>query len=165
MKKKNKTFPKGESAPSPLQCQTNPPQRILVVDADGDVRQLSTELLLRCGYEVDAAEDAAAAWRALNKVRYDLVITDHAMLEVPGVELPRRLRAAHLAMPVSTTAKTPSKQRSPQKPWLQPAATLLMPYTVAEFLGTVREVLRATQSAPEPAGPPGTDGTQTDLQL
>jgi DNA-binding NtrC family response regulator len=154
MKKKNKISPTSGPAPSPLQCQTNPPQRILVVDADGDVRQVSTELLLRCGYEVDAAEDAAAAWRALNTVRYDLVITDHAMLEVPGAQLPKKLRAAHLALPVSAGTGTPTPRESTPTPWLQPAATLLMPYTVAEFLGTVKEVLRATERAYAQTGPP-----------
>jgi DNA-binding NtrC family response regulator len=154
MKKKNKISPTVEPAPSPLQCQTNPPQRILVVDADGDVRQVSTELLLRCGYEVDAAENAAAAWRALNTVRYDLVITDHAMLDVPGAQLPKKLRAAHLALPINTGTGTPISQESTPPPWLQPAATLLMPYTVAEFLGTVKEVLRATESACKPTAPP-----------
>jgi hypothetical protein len=40
-------------------------------------------------------------------------------------------------------------------PWLQPAATLLKPYTFEELLGKVREVLRATACVvAESARPP-----------
>jgi PleD family two-component response regulator len=65
-RKDNQIAPACESASTPLQAQTSPPHRILVVDDDGDIRRLSTQVLIRYGYEVDAAEDGAAAGEALN---------------------------------------------------------------------------------------------------
>ena len=77
--KDNEQSQAGESASAPLQSQTNPPHRILVVEDDISIRRLNTEVLRRSGYEVDAAEDGAAAWEALNADSYDLMITDNNM--------------------------------------------------------------------------------------
>jgi len=53
----------GELAGASVQCPANPPQRILVVDDDSDLRLLYAEVLARPGYRVDAAEDGVAGWR------------------------------------------------------------------------------------------------------
>ncbi|HEY5040918.1 MAG TPA: hypothetical protein VIK53_02845 [Verrucomicrobiae bacterium] len=45
--------------------QTNPPHRILVVDDNSDVRQLSVDVLADSGYDVEGATDGAAGWEAL----------------------------------------------------------------------------------------------------
>ena len=77
----------GASASAALQCRTNPPQRILVVEDDAQIRRLNTEVLMESGFQVDAAEDGVAAWQALNTSRYDLMITDNNMPIVTGLEL------------------------------------------------------------------------------
>jgi hypothetical protein len=48
--------PDGDRAEPP------PPQRILVVEDDRDLRQLNAGALIHTGYAVDVAEDGAAAW-------------------------------------------------------------------------------------------------------
>jgi DNA-binding response OmpR family regulator len=48
---------------------------------------------------------------------------------------------------IMATGELPTEEFT-RYPWLQPAATLLKPYTTAELLGTVKKVLRATDSAP-----------------
>src|SRR5688572_5853988 len=80
--------------------RTNSLRRILVVDDDPDIRQQSTEVLIHHGYHVDAAEDGAVAWDTLQVNGYDLVVTDHKMPKVTGVELVGMLRAARMALPV-----------------------------------------------------------------
>ena len=108
--KENQTLPACESASTPLQSQTSPPHRILVVDDDISIRHLGTELLSQSGYEVDAAEDGAAAWEALSADSYDLLITDNNMPKVSGVELLRKMRAARMAVPViMATGTVPQK--------------------------------------------------------
>jgi hypothetical protein len=82
-----KIMPDGKRPVAPFQCRTIPPQRILVVEDEPDIRQLNTEVLIDFGYPVDAAEDGLAAWRALNSGGYDLSITDHDMPNVSGLEL------------------------------------------------------------------------------
>ena len=51
-----------DSAPFP--CQVKPVQRILEAD-DDSVATVNTDVLISFGYRVDAAEDGAAAWEAL----------------------------------------------------------------------------------------------------
>lgn len=75
---------------------------ILVVDDDSSIRRLCTESLKLCGYRVEAAEDGAVAWDAVQVHRYDLMITDNMMPNMSGIELLKKLHAAHLVLPVST---------------------------------------------------------------
>ena len=144
--------PDGPEAPR----GTVPPRRILVVDDDISIRQLHTSSLLCRGYEVDAVENGAAAWDALAADSYDLVITDNLMPKVSGVELLKKLRAARMALPVIMATGSMPQEDFARYPWLQPAATLLKPYTLEEMLSTVEEVLRATdqQLAPQTACQP-----------
>src|SRR5436190_12282712 len=91
---KHPEVPGDQAAAAPTPGQTNPPQRILVVDDDISIRELSTEVLIHHGYHVDAAEDGAVAWDILQVSSYDLLLTDHNMPKVSGVELLKKLRAA-----------------------------------------------------------------------
>jgi two-component system chemotaxis response regulator CheY len=125
-----------------LRCQASPPHRILVVDDEPLVRQLNTKMLLDSGYDVDVAEDGSAAWATLQVNRYDLLVTDHNMPKMSGVELIKKLHEARVALPVIMATGAVPKEELAQYPWLQPAATLLKPYTAVEFLGTVKNVLR-----------------------
>jgi DNA-binding response OmpR family regulator len=136
-----------DSANPPLQFQTNPLDRILVVDDDGDIRRLNATELINSGYEVDVAEDGAVAWDTLQLNSYDLVVTDNSMPKVSGVELLEKLRSARMAMPVIMATGTISTQESFRSPSLQPTATLLKPYTVAELLRIVKKVLRERASS------------------
>lgn len=134
---------------SPLRCQTNPPRRILVVDDESCIRWLNTELLLRSGYHVDTAEDGADAWRALGAERYNLLITDHNMPKVTGVELIKKVRGARMDLPVIMATATSPEEEFARYPWLRPDATLLKPYTVREMLRAVKEVLSGADNARE----------------
>ena len=140
---KDKTISQaGESACAPL-----PPCRILLVEDEPHIRQLNTGALIHSGYHVDVAEDGAAAWEALDADSYDLMITDNNMPRLTGIDLLKKLYAHRMALPViMATGELPTEEFT-QYPWLQPAATLLKPYTIAELLGTVKKVLREANSA------------------
>ena len=140
---KDKTISQaGESTFAPL-----PPGRILVVEDEPNIRQINTAALIHSGYHVDAAEDGAAAWEALNADSYDLMITDNKMPRLTGMELLKKLYASRMALPViMTTGELPTEEFT-RYPWLQPAATLLKPYTSEEMLRTVQEVLRQADIA------------------
>jgi CheY-like chemotaxis protein len=132
-----------------LRLQPPPRQRILVVDGDDDTRRLNTEVLIQFGYHVDAAEDGAAGWEAIQLKRYDLLLTDNNMPKVSGVELLMKLRAACMALPVIMATTTLPKRDFTRYPWLQPTVTLPKPYTVDELLGTVKEVLHTASGIRE----------------
>jgi DNA-binding response OmpR family regulator len=154
--KDSRTAHAGEPASTPLQSQTNPSDHILVVEDDLFFRRLNTEVLVRSGYEVDTATDGAAAWQALNTDGYDLMITDNNMPKVSGVELLKKLRVARMALPVIIATGTLPKEEFTRYPWLQPAATLLKPYTGEEMLRMVKKVLREADST--------ADGSQLFMQ-
>jgi DNA-binding NtrC family response regulator len=131
---------------------TQRPQRILVVDDDTGLRQLKTEVLIRHGYQVDTARDSTAGWKALQAHTYDLLITDLDMPRLSGLNLVKRLRAAHMALPVvMAVGRLPTCQLA-RSPSLQLAATLVKPFAVDALLDTVGNVLRATDRPREQIG-------------
>jgi len=128
-----------------LQGQTSPPQRILVVDDDHDIRDICARVLTAYGYQADAVEDSAAAWKALRARSYDLLITDHNMPKVTGIELVRILRSQRMMLPVVLMSGALPVEAVVRDPSLQLAATLLKPFTMEELLGLVTKVLYAAQ--------------------
>ena len=133
-----------KAASAPTRGQTNPSNRILFVDDSIAVREASAKALICSGYHVDVAEDGEAGWEALHATSYDLLITDQNMPKLSGVELVKKLRSAHMKLPVVlATAVLPTEELN-QNPWLQFAATLLKPFTVEELLQTVKAALSAT---------------------
>ena len=72
---------------------------ILVVDDQGDSREVLTAMLQHRGATVVQSESAEAALRLLATTAVDVMIADIAMPEVDGYELMRRLRAAGLRTP------------------------------------------------------------------
>ena len=133
----------------PTQNQTNPPRhiRILLVDDDPDMRELNAEVLIRSGYNVDTANDGADAWNALNEANYDLLITDNQMPRVMGLELIKKLRSEDKTLPIILVSGTVPTEELKQHPWLQLDAMLSKPFSIAELLDTVKEVLRAADDA------------------
>ena len=92
--------------------------------------------------------DGAAAWEALKANRYNLLITEHEMPNLTGVELVKMLRAARMALPVVMAAGRLPTHELARNPSLQLAATLSKPFAVDALLDTVKNVLRATDSPP-----------------
>ncbi len=141
-------------APEPAAApRRHPRQSILVVDEDQDLRQLYSEALAGPCYEVDVAADGAIGWAALQAKPYNLLITEHDMPKLTGVELVRKLRAAHMELPVVMAAGRMPTDELTRNPWLQFAATLVKPFAVGELLDTVRNVLRVTAAPPEQITP------------
>lgn len=152
---------------APLQCKPSLTHRILVAEDDADIRRLNAAVLTHSGYHVDAAEDGAVAWESLQLNSYHLLITDNEMPHMSGLGLLKEIHAANMALPViMATGKLPYEEFS-QSPWLQPAAILVKPYTGAELVGTVKEVLRATDAVREENAPLAENGQPSagNLQL
>jgi acetyltransferase-like isoleucine patch superfamily enzyme/CheY-like chemotaxis protein len=138
--------PCGHAAAKPDGDQVNPPQRILVVEDDRDLRQLNARVLIDSGYAVDVAEDGAAAWQALNTDSYDLLITDNSMPKLTGTELLKKVRAARMELPVIMATRTLPTQELAKNPWLEPVTMLAKPYATDQLLDTVKDVLHAVFS-------------------
>jgi chemotaxis protein histidine kinase CheA len=66
--------------------------RVLVADDSLAIREAMTRILERAGYIVDVAEDGSAAWQMLQRLRYDVLVTDLEMPQLDGFALIERLR-------------------------------------------------------------------------
>jgi PAS domain S-box-containing protein len=78
-----------------------PPSRVLIVDDDPLIRMGTTDMLEDLGHTAIEASSAAQALEMLRSgVQVDLVLTDHAMPGMTGVELARQVQEAWPALPV-----------------------------------------------------------------
>ena len=170
-KKHKRISQAGEPASAPVQLQTRPPRRILVVEDEPDIRSLNAEVLKNSGYEVDTAEDGKAGWEALHATchapeSYALLITDHDMPGLSGLALIKKVRAARMALPVIlATGTLPTQDLFARYPWIQPAAALIKPYSIEQLLGTVEIVLRTSDGASAVISPPPNWPSDGGLQL
>ena len=151
---KNKSFPAAQIDGSLLSFQSNLPQRILLVNRDPYVCHLYADVLIRHGYDVNAAEDGAAGWKELQANPYHLLITENDLPKISGAQLIRKVRAARLDVSVVMVASKLSAREQAGSPSLQPGATLLKPMPGAALLDTVKTALRASARSRDPITPP-----------
>jgi DNA-binding response OmpR family regulator len=112
---------------------------ILVVEDDNAIRELTIEMLIGFGYQVDGAADGAIGWEVLQAKRYDLIITDNTMPKLTGAEMVKNLQAAGMRLPViMATALFPEEE---VPPGLGGVTTLLKPFRAADLLSTMRKVV------------------------
>lgn len=138
-----------------FQNRPNRLQRILVVEEESDLRQLNADLLLDAGYEIEIAEDGKAAWAALQLHNYDLLITGQFLPKLSGVELLKKLHAAHMTLPVIMATGILPTWEFALHPFLQAVKMLRKPYTMDKLLGMVKSVLPTgvrAESAPALSG-------------
>jgi len=74
--------------------------RILLVDDDTAVREVTAETLREMGYEVLEAGSGGAALEVLEGLNIDLLIIDFAMPGMSGAQLARRVRASLPDLPI-----------------------------------------------------------------
>jgi PAS domain S-box-containing protein len=75
--------------------------RVLVVDDEPDARALLGTVLEQCGADVAAVPSAAAALEALERDRYDVLLSDISMPEEDGYQLMRKVRAVDPQLPAA----------------------------------------------------------------
>lgn len=67
---------------------------ILVVDDEELTRRGIADILVKCRYDVFTAQNGGEAMTALEKKRYDLIITDMLMPGMTGIDLLRTVKTA-----------------------------------------------------------------------
>ena len=73
----------------------SPPRTILVVDDEPAVRRALAVVLEGAGYTVHPAENGRAALELLQEKPIDLVLSDHHMPEMSGIDLLKLVRVRH----------------------------------------------------------------------
>ena len=84
---------------------------LLIVDDDERIRDLLKKFLIRNGFLVTAARDAAHARRVLSGLDFDLIVMDVMMPGEDGVSLTRALRETHTTPILLLTARGETEHR------------------------------------------------------
>ncbi|KKL91964.1 hypothetical protein LCGC14_1889440 [marine sediment metagenome] len=123
---------------------------LLIVDDDERIRGLLRKFLMRQGFLVTSARDAAHASRLLEGLEFDLLVLDVMMPGESGVDLTRRLRETTDVPILLLTAKGDTEDRITG---LEAGADdyLAKPFEPKELLLRINAVLRRVP--PEVTGP------------
>lgn len=90
---------------------TETPAHLLIVDDDERIRDLLKRYLIRQGFLVTAARDAAQARRLLKGLAFDLIVLDVMMPGEDGVSLTRWLRGQMTTPLILLTARGEAQDR------------------------------------------------------
>jgi DNA-binding response OmpR family regulator len=117
-------------------------KRILVADDDATIRGYISMALSRTGFEVETVKDGEEGWRAICKREFALVITDHDMPKMTGLNLIRKVREASIESPCILISASLPGTESTLMPLIQPGAVLTKPFVFGSLVRVVRSLLK-----------------------
>jgi nitrogen-specific signal transduction histidine kinase/CheY-like chemotaxis protein len=120
-------------------------ERILLVDDEPEVVEMTALILRSLGYEVTGALSGSEAWNIFVKEPhgYDLVITDQTMPKITGIALAEKILAVRKEMPIIIFTGH-SEAVSPEKAKTAGISEFLMkPVMKSRLAETVRRVLNS----------------------
>jgi two-component system phosphate regulon response regulator OmpR len=132
---------------------STPDAHLLIVDDDERIRTLLQKFLMRHGFLVTAARDAAHARRVLSGLEFDMIILDVMMPGEDGLSLTRALRETMTTPILLLTAKGETDNRIEG---LEAGADdyLAKPFEPKELLLRINAILRRMPEAtPEDVAP------------
>jgi PAS domain S-box-containing protein len=119
--------------------------RVLVVDDEADGRELVSAILGRCGAEVTVTASARAALEALDRARFDVLVSDIVMPEEDGYDLIRKVRAREPgrsgqipALAVTAYARIEDRAAALSAGYQQHAAKPIEPAELVAAVATLR---------------------------
>lgn len=129
-----------------------PESHLLIIDDDERIRGLLQKFLMRNGFWVSAARDAAHARRLLSGLDFDLIVTDVMMPGEDGISLTRSLRETLSTPILLLTAKGETEDRIKG---LEAGADdyLAKPFEPKELLLRINAILRRVPTAVEDQSP------------
>lgn len=135
------------------------PRRILVVDDDSDIQEVTRVILAGAGYEVVTLSSGPEALRALRGKSFDLVLLDINMPEMNGWETLRLLKADQACASLPVVMFSVKEEVRDKIHGMQEGAVdfITKPFVVDELLARVRRVLETLDGgdlqSPPPPGP------------
>jgi CheY-like chemotaxis protein len=125
---------------------TGAPRRVLVVEDEEQVRDVTARILRRSGYDVLTARSADEALRVLTtSAHVDLVLTDAALPGMHGQDLALEIGRAYPGTPVVLMSGFAEVDDGRPQPATSPgvAAFVQKPFKVGQLLSTIGRVLSA----------------------
>lgn len=119
---------------------------LLLVDDELPLLGLLKKFLEREGFSVETAENGEKAMAAVATRRFDLVVLDQNLPDIPGEVILRKLLADHPEAKVLISSGTPYSQGS-GGPDAERVGFLLKPYVPRQLLETIRRMTGQGQAA------------------
>lgn len=122
--------------------------QVLIVDDDGEIRQLLSVYLDNAGYQAHAASGGDEMWQVLASTPIDMIILDLMLPGDDGLELCRQLRARRNIPVIMLTARGTLVDRIVG---LEVGADdyLPKPFDPRELLARIKVIIRRARSFPE----------------
>jgi DNA-binding response OmpR family regulator len=116
---------------------------ILAADDDEDIRELVRFRLERAGYEVISAADGEEALRLARERNPDLLVLDHRMPKMTGIEVIRALRAEEETARIPAILLTASVQEQSVADGFEAGADdyIKKPFSPQELTARVQAIL------------------------
>lgn len=129
------------------------PVRVLVIDDDVDVAELTRTMLERRGIDAVAVNDPRRARAVMQRFQPDVVVTDVEMPGMTGIELLTELRAEHPELPVIVMTAHVSVDYAVGALRAQADEFLTKPVSSAELAATVTRLAEQGRASREAARP------------
>ena len=131
---------------------TDKSAQILLAEDDPSLRTIIQFNLEAAGFRTTPAFNGREAWELAQQNQFDLVLTDHGMPEIVGVDLCRRLRKddRYTETPLMLMSALCKDLDLPSiSHELRLAAVLPEPFSVTQLVGTIRECLATNAVQPK----------------
>ncbi|MGA1868089.1 MAG: response regulator [bacterium] len=125
-------------------------EHILFVDDEKQITQTGQKILENLGYRITACTNSLNALQIFSNAPYpfDLVILDHVMPEMSGIELARELNSIRPDLPIILTTGFGGIISEKESEELGIKAYIMKPMLSDELVQTIRQVLDQKESEP-----------------
>ena len=124
----------------------NNPPRILIADDVPGILEIMVTVLNRAGYRATGVNDGVMAWEALCADKFDLLITDHEMPRLSGLDLLRKIRASPFSLPSILMSGCIPYEESDLVELTNPGMIMAKPFSFPELVLNVGSLLSQSAS-------------------
>jgi len=136
-----------ESNPHPAVLQGGSREKILLVDDERSVAETTDDMLQMLGYDVVVATSGREALRLFRSgpTVFDLIVTDHTMPALSGIELAREILSIRPEMPILLSTGFCDGMMEKKAKTLGIQGIIRKPYVMEELAGMIRETLNGQE--------------------
>jgi putative nucleotidyltransferase with HDIG domain len=120
-------------------------EKVLVIDDEDFILQLSRDILTKSQYIVKTASDGNEGIRLLDSDKFDLILTDIKMPNINGLEVIRHVRTSNKEIPIIIITGHGTLDIAIDSLRLGAQGFILKPFTPAELRNAVAEALEKTR--------------------
>jgi two-component system phosphate regulon response regulator PhoB len=123
------------------------PSHILIVEDERDLMRVMTYNFKQAGFDVVSAPDGETALRAVKEERFDLVLLDLMLPDMPGTEVCRRLKQNRETAAIPVVMVTAKGEEVDRIVGFELGADdyVVKPFSVRELVLRVRAILRRAE--------------------